>query len=164
MSETENKNLIWGLVHVGHMTFIGAFRDYVVVGEGGELPSGDAGAELERAAILQIERDFENGKTIHLEPVMELQAPLQQVRQQTPGGERVGVAKPPLAMPYGFTTGRTALRLLYPNAYTFINEMSEGDQRIYRGFIDSVFKAELEERAARSGLTLSPGLTGAGRG
>ncbi len=54
--------------------------------------------------------------------------------------------------------------MLYPNAYTFINEMNEGDQKIYRGFIDSVFKAELEERAARAGLTLPPGLNGAGRG
>src|SRR4051812_43380700 len=125
MSEAESKNMIWGLVHVGPMTFIGAFRDYPMVGEGGELPHGEACAELEQVAIKTIERDFELGKTIHLEPVMELQAPLQQVRQQTPTGERTGIAKSPLAMPYGFTTGRTKLRVLYPNAYTFINEMSE---------------------------------------
>ena len=158
MSETENKNMIWGLVHVGTLTFLGAFRDYVM-----DHSYSEVREEAEKAAIKNIERDFENGKTIHLEPVIELQAPLQQVRQQVPGGERTGIAKSPLPMPYGFTTGRTRLRLLYPNAYTFINEMSEGDQKVYRAFIDTVCKAELEERAARSGLKL-PTFNGVDRG
>jgi hypothetical protein len=153
MSETMNK--IWGLVHVGPTTFIGAFRDYPIVADGAVVPTGEVGERLLRGAIYAIEADFENGKTITLEPVMEMQAPLQQVRQQAPDGERVGVAKSPLPMPYGFTTGQAKLRVLYPAAYTFINEMSEGDQKVYRGFIETVFRAENEQRAARSGLVLA---------
>lgn len=150
MSENMNERVIWGLVHVGPMTFIGAFCDYEMDSSYSEVQE-----EAEKAAIKNIERDFELGKTVRLEPVMELQAPLQQVRQKVPDGERVGIAKSPLPMPYGFTTGRAKLRVLYPNAYTFINEMSEGDQKIYRAFIAGVFKAEIEERAARSGIALA---------
>lgn len=149
MSDTESRNLIWGLVHVGPMTFIGAFRDYDAT------PSFDQKKEeVEERVMRTIERNFENGKTITLEPVMEMQAPLQQVRQQAPDGERVGVAKSPLPMPYGFTTGQAKLRVLYPAAYTFINEMREGDQKVYRGFIETVFRAENEQRAARAGFVL----------
>lgn len=157
MSETEDKNKIWGLVHIGPLTFLGAFCGYRVI--------DSADAQLPLANVLeQIDNDLKAGEVVCLMPVMELQAPLQQVRQQTPnGGERVGIAKSPLPMPYGFTTGKTALRVLKPNAWTFINEMSEGDQKIYRGFIDTVLKAELEERVSRSGLTL-PTVNGVSRG
>jgi hypothetical protein len=152
MSETMNK--IWGLVHVGPTTFIGAFRDYPIVADGAVVPTGEVGERLLRGAIYAIEADFEKGKTVYLEPALELQAPLRQVRQMTPKGEREGVSKAPLPMPYGFTTGGITLRVLRPSAYTFINEMSSEDQKIYRGFIETVFKAELEERAARAGLAL----------
>lgn len=157
MSETETtKNKIWGLVHIGPLTFLGAFRDFSIIdSDDAHLPAGEVTKQIEHA--------FELGKVVFLEPVLELQAPLQQVVQQTPGGERRGIAKSPLPMPYGFTTGKVTLRVLRPDAWTFLHEMTEGDQKMYRSFIDSVIKAELEERAARSGLTLVSS-NGASRG
>jgi hypothetical protein len=125
MNETEN--MIWGLVHIGPQTFIGACCDYPIVANGAVMPKGEVGERLLQGAIAAIDRAFELGKAVFLEPVMELQAPLQQVHQQTPDGERRGIAKSPLPMPYGFTTGRTRLRVQNPTAWTFINEMSEGD-------------------------------------
>jgi hypothetical protein len=153
MNETEN--MIWGLVHIGPQTFIGACCDYPIVANGAVMPKGEVGERLLQGAIAAIDRAFELGKAVFLEPVMELQAPLQQVRQQAPDGERMGIAKSPLPMPYGFTTGRTRLRVQNPTAWTFINEMSEGDQKIYHHFIATVLKAELEERAQRAGLVLA---------
>lgn len=162
MSETEKDNRIWGVVHSGVLTFLGAFCDYHLVAEDAELPKGDAGRELQEEAFLRIERDIENGKFVRLEPVMELAAPLQQVRQQTPMGERAGVAKSPLPMPYGFTTGKTKLRVR-PDAIAFINEMTAGDQRMYRSFIETVIKAEEAERAGRAGIELATTVPGSRR-
>ncbi len=157
MSDAD-KNKIWIKVHIGPLTLLGACRDYVVIdSDDAKMPAAEV--------IKRIDQAVEAGKTLHLEPVMELQAPLQQVRQQVPGGaERVGVARAPLPMPYGFTTGRTHLRVLRPDAYTFLDEMSDDDQKVYRSFIETVLKAELDERAARAGITLASSLPGVGRG
>lgn len=160
MNEIELKNKIWGVVHSGSLTFIGAFCDYTLTESGA---SEDAEGFSSEEAIRQIGRDFALGKIMTLEPVMELAAPLQQVRQQAPDGNRVGVAKSPLPMPYGFTTGRAKLRVR-PDAIAFLDEMSEDDRRVYQAFIKSVTKAETAERAARAGITLSPSLNGATRG
>lgn len=161
--ETKKDSQMWGVVHVGPLMFLGAFCDYPLVSEGAEMPVGDAGRELLQEAIDRVERAMMNGRVIRLAPVMELAAPLQQVRQSTPMGERVGVAKSPLPMPYGFTTGKATLHVL-PNAVAFIDEMTEGDQKIYRAFIESVTKAEQEERASRAGITLASSLNGGARG
>jgi hypothetical protein len=157
MSE-EKKDLVWGVIHSGPLMFLGAFCDYPVE----ESISGRENAVND--VIQKVERDVENGRLIRLEPVMELAAPLQQVRQPGPGGQdRVGVAKSPLPMPYGFTTGKAKLRVM-PNAFAFIDEMSVGDKQLYNAFIESVVKAETEERANRAGITLASSLNGAGRG
>jgi len=146
MNELDAK--VWGVVHKGPLVFLGCFCDYTI-----------SLTYSEEDIIRNIESDMRQGHVLRLEPVMELMAPLQQVRQQAPDGTRAGVAKAPLPMPYGFTTGKTKLRII-PDAIAFINEMSEGDQKIYMAFIDSVTAAETMERANRLGLTVASSLNG----
>lgn len=159
MNEEANQdNKVWGVVHVGALTFIGAFCDYPLVSDGSEVPKGEEGQKLLAAAIKEVENDMVRGVVLRLEPVMEIMAPLQQVgpKDDPTGKGRAGVAKSPLPMPYGFTTGKTKLRVL-PQAVAFINEMTPGDQKLYHSFIDSVVNAEMDERANRAGLTLIKG-------
>ena len=145
MSKTKTEDMVWGVVHSGVLTFIGAFCAYCV-----EAPLGLASVDFRSKVIGNIKKGFELGQIMELSPVMELAAPLQQVRD----GQRTGVAKSPLPMPYGFTTGGARLSVR-PDAIAFIDEMTEVDQRLYRSFIKSVAEAETSERASRSGITLA---------
>lgn len=151
MSNNESSdNKIWGIVHSGPLTFIGVFSDY------------DISFRSREYLIDDIKNTFENGRSLRLSPVFELMAPLQQVRQQTPKGERVGVAKSPLPMPYGFTTGSAAI-YVRPDAIVFLDEMSKEDKAVYMAYAKTVAEAELAERAARSGIELATNLNGGAR-
>lgn len=155
MSDAKNE-MIWGVVHCGVLTFIGAFYEYDT-SQCKTVDEAPVGVFVTRENVRErIVADFGLGKVMKLSPVMELAAPLQQVRQQAPEGQRVGVAKSPLPMPYGFTTGQAHL-VVRPDAIAFIDEMSKDDQRLYQSFIKSVREAETAERASRSGLTLIKG-------
>lgn len=152
----EKNDLIWGVIHTGPLTFIGAFCDYPY---NDAAPRGLVEHEGEvihpqETAIKKIENDIVLGKVIRIEPAMELAAPWQQVRRQTPAGEQVGMSRSALPSPYGFTTGKTKLRLFNIQAVAFIDEMTKEDQRLYRAYIETIFQTALAESAARAGIEL----------
>lgn len=152
----EKNELIWGVIHAGPLTFIGAFCDYPI--EEDRTATATGLAEPKAEAIKMIERDIELGKVIRIEPAMELAAPWQQVRRQTPRGDEVGMSRSPLPSPYGFTTGKTTLRLFNIHAVAFLDDMTKDDQRLYKAYIETVLRTADVERAARAGIELVPAL------
>lgn len=155
MSDTNDNKLIWGVVHSGPLTFIGAFCDWPM-----DSSYSTDKKEAAAAAIKNVEHAIEVGKVVRLSPVMELTAPWQPVRQQTPDGERVGMARSALPSPYGFTTWELTLRVFQINAVAFFDEMSDGDQRVYQSYIATIEKNAQAERAARMGITIATGRKG----
>lgn len=157
MSDTNDNKLIWGVVHSGPLTFIGAFCDWPM-----DSSYSTDKKEAVAAAIKNIERDIANGKVVRLSPVMELTAPWQPVRQQTPTGERVGMSKSALPSPYGFTVGELTLHMFQINAVAFLDEMSDGDRRVYQSYVTTIEKNAQAERAARLGIDLASSGYGGG--
>lgn len=137
------EKVVWVVVHCGAKTFLGALPWNV----------GFYSNVTESAKQVILEK-VTAGELLKLDFVVELFSPLQQVRQQTPDGERVGVARTPIATPYEFTASPFPL-YVKADAIGFFDDMEDGDRRIYEGFVKTVDITRTTERAARSGLSVA---------